>query len=233
MKGARVRMTRIGLAGLLGSGIVGCGHGSGVGKADAGSELHAAAEAISNARSFRMVARHANDPPTIVDYQAPDRVRSSSMDQTKFGAQIITVIVIGGTSYQSDSGHPGKFQTFPTRSAITIHVFIDPVLNAQAVSRTGDTYRFTTIENNKPAAEEAHVQGGLLKDITTPYFSDDTPDGTQTFTFSDINQAPPVEPPPAAAIEPQTEPIGPNPVPPATGAGPTISVGSQPPKTSP
>lgn len=205
-------MSRVGSAALSLVVVLGanaCG-GSGASKAsrsssssnDPASELQAAARATANARTVEIVARHGG-PATVIDFQAPDRVRSEVTEQTPTGPLRTTVIVIGQTTYQSDPAHRGKFTSFATRNRPSVALFTEPVATSTSVTRDGDTYHFT-LGSGAAALEgvaTAHLRAGYLDDLTIPFADEGSAPTTQTLTFGKINSGPEVDPPAPSDVE--------------------------------
>lgn len=155
------------------------------------------------------------DGRSVIDYQAPDRIRS--LNQSSIGTT--ETLAIGATTYVSVLDKPGYFSQLPasseTGAAEAFLVVLKVVRDATEVERSGDEFRFTLSSGalgEKTVDGEATVVEGRVTVLMVRYQHN----GQQVsarYGFSMFDSAPPVEPPSSDRVVPDApvlQPCGPD-----------------------
>lgn len=194
------------------------------GEGFAAATLRRAAEATISVKSLRAEVSGEADGEgqagrSVIDYQAPDRIRSLS--QSSMGTT--ETLAIGATIYASVLGKPDYFIQLPASSgsdeAKIFLVVLKVVRDAKEVVRKGDEFLFTIpagLFGEEAADGAARVVEGRITTLAFQHQHDDQRIGV-LYRFSMFDSAPPVGPPPADRVVPYDlglKPCGPDGSPP-------------------
>jgi hypothetical protein len=199
---------------------------------EAGAQLREAATATLRMRSFRATITTTGGPgleetTTVVDYEAPDRMRlvQTAMSPSLPPIEPLVQIAISTTSYFSVPGRPGFFFRLTVPTDATVGLVLTPLralLQASDVEQDGPVFTFSipAFQELPSGPGEARISQGRIVSLTMqPEF-----DGLEIryeYTFSMFDSAPPVTPPAKDRIVPY-EPAGFPPCPPEGASPPAV-----------